>query len=113
MDIASFRELLTPVGQALLAEAGEADISEAGLLGTASRLRERHGADLVAAALTQVRLRRRAEAKFGSDAGRMYFTQAGLEQSTRASVAAHRARRFASGLPAGARVLELGCGIGA
>lgn len=113
MDIASFRELLTPVGQALLAEAGEADISEAGLLGTASRLRERYGADLVAAALTQVRLRRRAEAKFGSDAGRMYFTQAGLEQSTRASVAAHRARRFASGLPAGARVLELGCGIGA
>ncbi|MFF0518964.1 SAM-dependent methyltransferase [Actinomadura nitritigenes] len=113
MDIASFRELLTPAGQALLAEAGEADISEAGLLGTASRLRERHGADLVAAALTQVRLRRRAEAKFGSDAGRMYFTQAGLEQSTRASVAAHRARRFASGLPAGARVLELGCGIGA
>lgn len=113
MDIASFRGLLTPVGQALLAEAGEADISEAGLLGTASRLRERYGADLVAAALTQVRLRRRAEAKFGSDAGRMYFTQAGLEQSTRASVAAHRARRFASGLPAGARVLELGCGIGA
>ncbi|WP_433141990.1 class I SAM-dependent methyltransferase [Actinomadura nitritigenes] len=113
MDIASFRELLTPAGQALLAEAGEADISEAGLLGTASRLRERHGADLVAAALTQVRLRQRAEAKFGSDADRMYFTQAGLEQSTRASVAAHRARRFASGLPAGARVLELGCGIGA
>lgn len=113
MDIASFRELLTPVGQALLAEAGEADISEAGLLGTASRLRERYGADLVAAALTQVRLRRRAEAKFGSSAGRMYFTQAGLEQSTRASVAAHRARRFASKLPAGARVLELGCGIGA
>lgn len=113
MDIASFRELLTPVGQALLAEAGEADISEAGLLSTASRLRERYGADLVAAALTQVRLRRRAEAKFGSGAGRMYFTQAGLEQSTRASVAAHRARRFASGLPAGARVLELGCGIGA
>ncbi|MWA03724.1 SAM-dependent methyltransferase [Actinomadura sp. LD22] len=113
MDIASFRELLTPAGQALLAEAGEADISEAGLLGTASRLRERYGADLVAAALTQVRSRRRAEAKFGSDSGRMYFTPAGLEQSTRASVAAHRARRFASGLPAGARVLELGCGIGA
>ncbi|HEU5027261.1 MAG TPA: SAM-dependent methyltransferase [Spirillospora sp.] len=113
MDIASFRELLTPAGQALLAEAGEADISEAGLLGTASRLRERYEADLVAAALTQVQLRRRGEAKFGSDAGRMYFTQAGLEQSTRASVAAHRARRFASGLSAGARVLELGCGIGA
>ncbi|GAA2162255.1 THUMP-like domain-containing protein [Actinomadura napierensis] len=113
MDIASFRELLGPAGQALLAEAGEADVSEAGLLGTASRLRERYGADLVAAALTQVRLRRRAEAKFGPDAGRMYFTQAGLEQSTRANVAAHRARRFATVLPSDARVLELGCGIGA
>ncbi|MDL4821612.1 class I SAM-dependent methyltransferase [Actinomadura opuntiae] len=113
MDIASFRELLTPAGQALLAEAGEADVSEAGLLGTASRLRARYGADLVAAALTQVRLRRRAEAKFGDDAGRMYFTQAGLEQSTRANVAAHRALRFAAVLPTGARVLELGCGIGA
>ncbi len=42
----------------------------------------------------------------------MYFTQAGLEQATRASVAAHRAQRFATHLD-GAHVLELGCGIGA
>lgn len=112
MDIASFRDLLAPSGRAALSEAAGSDVSEDGLLATASRLRERHDPGLVAAALTQVRLRERARAKFGADADRMYFTQAGLEQSTRASVAAHRARRFADRLP-GARVLELGCGIGA
>ncbi|TDD94983.1 class I SAM-dependent methyltransferase [Actinomadura rubrisoli] len=112
MDIASLLDLLTPAGQAVLDEAAAADVSEDGLLTTASRLRERHDAGLVSAALTQVRLRERAVAKFGPDAHRMYFTQAGLEQSTRASVAAHRARRFAAYEPSGV-TLELGCGIGA
>ncbi|TDD64089.1 class I SAM-dependent methyltransferase [Actinomadura darangshiensis] len=112
MDIGSFRALRAPAGQALLRETAAADVSEDGLLATASRLRERHDPSLVAAALTQVRLRERARAKFGADADRMYFTQAGLEQSTRASVAAHRARRFRDRLSK-ARVLELGCGIGA
>jgi SAM-dependent methyltransferase len=112
MDIASFRALCTPSGQAVLAEAAAADVREDALLATASRLRERHDPALVAAALTEVRLRERARAKFGPDADRMYFTQTGLEQATRASVAAHRARRFATHLD-GAHVLELGCGIGA
>ncbi|MFG2002655.1 SAM-dependent methyltransferase [Spirillospora sp. NPDC048911] len=111
MDIAAFSNLLTPSGQAVLAEAAGADLSENGLITTASRLREHHHADLVAAALTQVRLRERARAKFGEDAARMYFTPAGLEQSTRASVAAYRARRFATSVSS-ASTLELGCGIG-
>jgi SAM-dependent methyltransferase len=64
----------------------------------------------VAVALTQVELRRRAEVKLGDDAGRMYFTPDGLEQATRAPVAAHRAARLrASGLET---VVDLGCGIG-
>jgi SAM-dependent methyltransferase len=96
VDLDGFAAVLTPAGQGLLAEAADADLSEAGLLGTAARLRARHPADLVAAALTQVRLRARATAKFGPDAMRMYFTPHGLEQATRASVAAHRARRFAA-----------------
>ncbi|WP_030175951.1 class I SAM-dependent methyltransferase [Spirillospora albida] len=111
MDIASFLRLLTPAGQELLAAAAAADTGRDGLIGTASRLRERHDPRLVAAALTQVRLRERGRAKFGHDAERMYFTRAGLEQSTRAAVAAYRARRFAERAP-GARVLEPGCGIG-
>jgi hypothetical protein len=68
-------------------------------------------ADLAAAALTQVALRRRAVAKFGDDAAVMHFTRAGLEQATRGSVAARRAARLAA---AGAtRIADLGCGIGA
>ncbi|MUN40560.1 class I SAM-dependent methyltransferase [Actinomadura litoris] len=110
MDIASFRALLTPEGQDVLEEAAAADLGEGALLGTASRLRGRHDPALVAAALTQARFRERALAKFGRDARRMYFTQAGLEQSTRASVAAHRTRRFAG---RSGTTLELGCGIGA
>ncbi|TDB86891.1 SAM-dependent methyltransferase [Actinomadura sp. 7K534] len=112
MEIVPFLALATPAGQALLDEASGMDVSEDGLLATTSRLRERHDADLVSAALTQVRLRQRARAKFGDDADRMYFTQTGLEQATRGSVAAYRARRFADRL-SGARVLELGCGLGA
>src|SRR5258708_40064691 len=53
VDIEGFQALLTPIGQAILAEAADADVSEAGLLTTASRLRSRHPAGLVAAALTQ------------------------------------------------------------
>ncbi|WP_433464653.1 class I SAM-dependent methyltransferase [Spirillospora sp. CA-128828] len=112
MDIASLQSLLTISGQAVLAEAADADVSEDNLLATSSRLRKRHDPALVSAALTQVRLRQRARVKFGADADRMYFTPAGLEQATRASVAAYRAERFADRLP-GARVLEMGCGIGA
>ncbi len=40
----------------------------------------------------------------------MYFTQDGLEQSTRAEVATHRARRISFARPAS--VVDLGCGIG-
>lgn len=115
MDIAGFDALLTSDGQALLAEVGAADVGERALLATASRLRARHSPELVAAALTQARLRARARAKFGADADRMYFTPQGLEQATRAAVARHRARRFADrlgGAPAAAAVLDLGCGIG-
>jgi SAM-dependent methyltransferase len=111
VDIAAFEGLLTPSGQALLGEVGAADVSENALLATASRLRARHPAELVGAALTQVRLRVRARAKFGAEADRMYFTPAGLEQATRAGVARHRARRFAAHLDGGT-VLDLGCGIG-
>jgi SAM-dependent methyltransferase len=111
VDIAAFQGLLAPGGQALLDEVGAADVDERSLLATASRLRARHPPELVGAALTQVRLRVRARAKFGAEADRMYFTPAGLEQATRASVARHRARRFAAHVGAGT-VLDLGCGIG-
>ncbi|MEO5873941.1 MAG: class I SAM-dependent methyltransferase [Streptosporangiaceae bacterium] len=109
MEIADFEALLTPAGQKVLAAAMASDTSESALLATASGLRVHHSAALVNAALTQVRLRVRAERKFGSAAAGMFFTPAGLEQSTRAAVAAHRAERFTPY----DRVLEVCCGIGA
>ena len=67
-------------------------------------------ADLVAAALTQSRLRARAVQKFGDFAAGMLFTPDGLEQATRLSIAARHAHRFAA---AGVRLVhDLGCGIG-
>jgi SAM-dependent methyltransferase len=108
VDVAGLTALLTPEGALLLDRlAGEQDTDS---LSLAVALRRDHPADLVAAALTQTRLRAQAESKFGAAAARMYFTPAGLEQATHAEVAALRARRFAR---AGARrVADLCCGVG-
>ena len=100
--------LLTDEGQDLLA--GLRDHNPADELAAATRLRRTHDAALVSAALGQARLRQRAAAKFGADAGRMYFTPDGVEQATRASVAAHRADRFRA-LGVG-RLADLCGGIG-
>ncbi|GGZ88606.1 methyltransferase [Streptomyces spiroverticillatus] len=90
---AALAALLTPEGQALLAELRDYDPAQA--LTLATRLRRDHSPELVSAALAQARLRQRAAAKFGpEDAQRMYFTPNGVEQSTRKSVADHRTPRF-------------------
>ena len=65
---------------------------------------------LAAVVLTQARLRHAATAKLGPAATGMLFTQDGLEQATRATVAAHHAARFTR---AGVRhVADLTAGIG-
>jgi SAM-dependent methyltransferase len=111
MDLDAFRWLLTSEGQALLARAAEVYAAEAGdVVRTAAALRKEAGAEHAAAALTQVDLRRRAAAKLGDDATRMYFTPEGLEQATRRRVADHRAARVAAAAPGS--VLDAGCGIG-
>ncbi|MGW4289928.1 class I SAM-dependent methyltransferase [Streptomyces sp. NPDC004673] len=104
-----FHALRTDEGRALLDEVrGTAPADE---LAVATRLRRTHPAGLVSAALGQARLRQRAEAKFGAeDAQAMFFTPNGVEQSTRASVAAYRAERMrALGITS---VADLCCGIG-
>ncbi len=108
-DLDTLRALRTPEGRDLLEEVHGTEPAEE--LAVATRLRREHPADLVSAALAQDRLRRRARAKFGADdAGRMFFTPNGVEQSTRASVAAHRARRLREmGVTS---VADLCCGIG-
>lgn len=80
-------------------------------LAVATRLRA--GGDdpaLVAAVLTQVRLRQRGRQRFGADADRMLWTPTGLEQATRSSVAQHRAARFAA--HGTRRIADLCCGVG-
>jgi predicted O-methyltransferase YrrM len=94
VEIESFLALLTDEGQSLLAELR--DHAPGQELAVATRLRRTHPAELVSAAIAQARLRQRAAAKFGADAGRMYFTPDGVEQATRTSVAEWRARRFAA-----------------
>lgn len=107
--VETFQALLGPRGQALLA--GLPAYDPAGVIGLSTRLRaEGHPESLVAAALTQARLRARAATKFGDLAGRLFFTEDGLQQATRPEVAALHAGRY---VEAGvSRVLDLCCGIG-
>jgi SAM-dependent methyltransferase len=111
MDVAELVELLSADGLRLLDSLPEYE-SKADIVRTVSDLRAAgHPPALVAAVLTQSKLRSRAVAKFGPFAARMLFTEDGLEQATRLSVAAVHAGRYqAAGLK---RVADLGCGIGA
>lgn len=111
MDRTGFLSLISPQGQALLAEVGDID-SKADMVKVVSKLRGKgHSAELVATVLTQVKLRRRAKAKFGEFSEGMFFTEEGLEQASRLNVAAIHAGRFrAQGLK---HIADLGCGIGA
>ncbi len=109
MDDAALDKLLSPQGWALLTALPRYDRDR--VLSLSSGLTAK-GVDpqLVAAALTQSRLRAAARAKFGDFADGMIFTQAGLEQATRLVVAGLHARRY---LTAGAtKVADLTCGIG-
>jgi len=110
MDRSELVDLLSPDGLRLLDSLPPWD-SSADVVRLVSDLRKAgHPQGLVTAVLGQSRLRAKAVAKFGDFAGRMLFTEAGLEQATRLPVAALHAGRFAAaGLN---RVADLGCGIG-
>ena len=110
MERAELVELLSPAGLDLLDSLPDWT-SRSDVVKTVADLRRQgHPPGLVAAVLTQNRLRAKARAKFGEFADRMLFTEAGLEQATRLRVAALHAGRYAR---AGLRhVADLGCGIG-
>jgi SAM-dependent methyltransferase len=111
MDATEFRELMSTEGLGLLDSLPPFD-AHADVVRTVATLRKAgHSPGLVAAVLSQSKLRARAVAKFGPFAASMLFTEAGLEQATRLKVAALHAGRFRD---AGVtRVADLGCGIGA
>ena len=88
MDAGALSRLLAPDGWALLSALPPYD--EARALALSTRLHaEGIDPELVAAALTQSRLRAKGRAKFGDFADGMLFTATGLEQATRLEVAAH------------------------
>lgn len=110
MDADGLARLMRPDGWELLATLPPYDEREA--LHLSERL-TRAGVEpaLVAAALTQSRLRAKARAKLGDFADGMLFTSQGLEQATRLVVAAHHARRYRD---AGVHVVaDLTTGLGA
>jgi SAM-dependent methyltransferase len=111
MEISELVELLSPEGLRLL-DALPAYESKDDVLRTVATLRKAgHSPGLVAAVVSQSRMRAKAKGKFGPFASSMLFTDAGLEQATRLQVAARHAGRFQrAGL---GRVADLGCGIGA
>ena len=111
MESDELRELLSVDGLNLLDSLPTFD-SSADVVASVARLRKvGHSPGLVAAVLTQSRLRARAAAKFGPFAQRMLFTEPGLEQATRLRVAALHAGRYRD---AGfTSVVDLGSGIGA
>lgn len=110
MDEIGLTHVLSPQGWALLQALPPYD--EALVPSLSERLRkEGNDPAVIAAALTQSRLRAKAVVKFGEFAAGMLFTPAGLEQATRLLVAAQHADRFRT---AGCRrVIDITCGIGA
>lgn len=107
MNLATFDWLLTPAGQALLAEAQRGLLSEPTRLSELEHLRRLAAPDYAAAAYETAWLRRRAAGRFRR-AAELYFTREALEQASGDLVATYRARRFA-GI---GHTAELCCGIG-
>ena len=99
--------LMSAAGTRLLGQLAGTELTPARTLALSASLRGEYPADLVAAALTQQDLRVAGRVKF-SQADRMLFTRAGLEQASSELTARHAAARFAD---AGV-VADLCCGIG-
>jgi hypothetical protein len=110
MDLALLEQLTSDTGRTLFADIATRQ-GEDPLRISAALRKAGYEPELIAAALTQTRLRTKAHAKLGDFAERMFFTANGVEQATRLSVAAHHAQRF---LGAGiTKVADLTSGIGA
>jgi hypothetical protein len=111
MQRAELFQLFTPEALALLGSIGDLD-AKADVLKLVSTLRaEGYDPGLVAAVLSQAKLRRRARKKFGDFTDGMLFTEDGLEQASRLQAAALHAGRFrGAGIT---QVADLGCGLGA
>lgn len=107
MDLACFRELLTPAGQEALGAAESLEPREENFLAHFQNLSRVFPVELAKAALETAILRREAAVKF-PQAGRMYFTRESLEQASTSQTSTYRAGRYRSF----SRLVDLGCSIG-
>jgi hypothetical protein len=107
VDLASFRQLLSPAGQEAVRAAQALQPREVDFLSHFTQLQRIYPTELARSALEIAILRLEATEKFPS-ADRMYFTRQALEQASGAPVAAYRAQRFSSFI----RLIDLGCSIG-
>ena len=110
MNRQDFLKLLSPEGHALLTQINYDSKTDIVKLVTTLRAAG-HDPALIALVLSQAKLRKRADAKFGEFANRMFFTDDALEQASRLQVAALHANRFKQANVT--QVADLGCGIGA
>lgn len=110
MTLEPARALLTPEGMALLRSLPPYRSADDTLALSTRLRREGHSPELIAAALTQSRLRAEASAKFGPFAEHLLYTADGLQQATRLTVAAaHASRLQRAGIT---HFADLGCGLG-
>lgn len=107
MDLATFHTLLSPLGQAALAEATSRVPTEEMFLAHLQPLQKRFPAEVAKAALETAILRAKAAVKFSRTAA-MYFTREALEQASGERISRYRAARYAGY----GQVADLGCGIG-
>lgn len=109
--IAIWERLCAPESAPLRKRARDADPSD---VSAVARLRKKHDAELVRAALQLADAQRKLDRKWPADEDepQLIADPEGAEMASGFLAARHKAERFARARP-GARVLELCCGIGA
>lgn len=116
LSLPALHSLLTPEGQALLAEADTLIAQHKQHDSpTIARLRKTFSAEQLHAALTIAACDAKArhpKGKFPHNPTRVWATPEALEQATALAVAIHKTARFAQ-LPTAQTILDLCCGIGA
>jgi SAM-dependent methyltransferase len=103
--------LASDAGARVLERLYDEDLGDDHTLRLITHLRRELAPQQAGAALELARLRKKAVAKFGDDAARMYFTREALEQASAPSICNWRAVTFVT--REDLRVVDACCGIGA
>ena len=104
-ELADYAWLIGPAAESILSDLAE---DEAPLHSQLQRLRKLLSTERARLVVEQAGLRRRAVAKFGRLAERLFFTELALQQATDLWVGRYKASRF----PAGQPIVDYCCGIG-